>query len=346
VTTNNLAPEDDVSANAAPLLGHGALMRRLLTDIGRVADTTATVLIRGESGVGKELVARAIHHASSRRALSLVKVNCAALPADLLESELFGHERGAFTGAYRRKPGKFELAAGGTIFLDEIGDLPLTLQSKLLHVLQDGEYARVGGSEMLRSRARIIAATNCDLEAAIRAGRFRPDLYYRLNVVTLRVPALRERRDEIPTLTALFLSRFNAEYGRHVTLGRASLQLLMEYDWPGNVRQLENVLRRIVVLQNEDLLVDELGTAVRNGPAPLVEAAWASEPPRRPGPLGRSSLRELARQAAVDAERQALVEVLERVRWNRAEAARLLGLSYKGFLYKLNRCGLGPKRAG
>jgi two-component system, NtrC family, response regulator AtoC len=360
--------------NASPLVARTEATRALLVDMERVAATTATVLIRGESGVGKELVARAIHHASPRRGLPFVKVNCAALPADLLESELFGHERGAFTGAYRRKPGKFELASGGTIFLDEIAELPPALQAKLLHVLQDREFARVGGSEVLRASARVIAATNCELEAAIGARRFRSDLYYRLNVVTLRVPPLRERREEIPLLARLFLARFNAEYKRRVELAPATMALLEAYSWPGNVRELENMMRRVVVLQNEAVLVEELRALIGSAASPpratlaadrtdgKADAAEASRPtagtngqPAAPGhgpePTGEppslprwAMLRDLARRAAIDAEREALVDVLQRVQWNRAEAARVLGLSYKGLLYKLDRCGLGRKR--
>ena len=333
------------SSKTFPLVARTPVMRTLLADIERVAGTTATVLVRGESGVGKEVVARAIHVASPRRTQPLVKVNCAALPSELLESELFGHERGAFTGAYRRKPGKFELAAGGTIFLDEIGDLPLPLQAKLLHVLQDGEFARVGGSEVLRSTGRLIAATNCDLEVAMRSGRFRTDLYYRLNVVTLRVPPLRERRDEIPILVSLFLARFNTEYGRQVELGPDALALLQAHSWPGNVRELENIIRRVVVLQNARLLADELGhVEAAADAAAAVEAAPG--PPEADGTpsFERENLRRITRKAAIDAEREVLMQVLQRVQWNRAEAARLLGLSYKGLLYKLEKCGFQRKR--
>ena len=334
-------PETAGSSKTYPLVARTPAMRALLADIERVAGTTATVLLRGESGVGKEIVARAIHQSSPRRSQPLVKVNCAALPTELLESELFGHERGAFTGAYRRKPGKFELAAGGTIFLDEIGDLSLPLQAKLLHVLQDGEFARVGGSEVLRSTGRLITATNCDLEIAMRSGRFRTDLYYRLNVITLRVPPLRERREEIPILAGLFLARFNAEYGREVELGPDAIALLKAHSWPGNVRELENMIRRVVVLQNGRLLADELALS---DPAPDPEPA--PEQPQADGTpsLERANLRSAARKAALDAEREVLRQVLQRVQWNRAEAARLLGLSYKGLLYKLEKCGFHRKR--
>src|SRR5712664_415911 len=216
--------------------------------IAKIAGTDVTVLLRGESGVGKEVVARAIHNTSPRASKLLLKINCAAMPGELLESELFGHQKGAFTGAHRDKPGKFEVAHGGTLMLDEIGEMPLSLQAKLLHVLQDGESARVGGDRVIRTDVRVIAATNRDLEAAIRAGQFREDLYYRLNVIEVRVPPLRERRAEIPALVSHFMKRFQKEYGSTVDIPAATLRAFMNYAWPGNVRELENVLKRIVVL--------------------------------------------------------------------------------------------------
>src|SRR6267378_8366916 len=223
-------------------------MRAIWTIIENVADTDATVLLRGESGVGKDLVARAIHAASSRYHGPFVKVDCAAIPTGLLESELFGHETGAFTGAHRRKPGQFEYANKGTIYLDEIAELPLALQAKLLHVLQDFRFSRVGGQGMLEADIRVIAATNRDLELAMTHGEFRVDLYYRLNVVEIRIPPLRERKDEIPRLAAWFLAKFNAQYGRQKSVSPETLSRLVEYPWCGNVRELENVMRRLVVL--------------------------------------------------------------------------------------------------
>src|SRR5438093_4490366 len=229
VVKRTLDSEADYGSAYAPLFSYSARMRAIRTRIEGVADTDVTILIRGESGVGKELAARAIHLASARRAGPFVRVNCAALPAELLESELFGHEKGAFTGAYRTKPSKFELAAKGTLLLDEIGDMPLSLQAKLLHVLQDGEFVRVGGTEPLYADVRVIAATNQPLEGAIAAGRFREDLFYRLNVVTIRIPALRERPEEIPILVGMFLQRFNEQYGRHVRLSEERLKILTRY---------------------------------------------------------------------------------------------------------------------
>jgi two-component system response regulator AtoC len=332
------APSAQYVETIAPLFAGSAVMRALRATIEQVADTTATVLVRGESGVGKELAAKAIHFASPRADRPFVKVNCAALPAELLESELFGHEKGAFTGAYRRKPGKFEVASGGSILLDEIGDMPLALQAKLLHVLQDHEFARVGGSELIRADLRVIAATNRDLEDAVRHAQFREDLYYRLKVITLRVPPLRERRDEIPSLARGFVERFNAEFGRQMILDAESLRLLGTYEWPGNVRELENMMKRVVALQSEEILAEELAAV-----PPAVRPVLAVEAPPRP-----LSLRQLARRAAVEAQRDAIRDVLDRVHWNRAEAARLLNISYKGLLYKMDQCGLSrkhPRRA-
>src|SRR5205807_6250813 len=220
-----------------PLLEGSPARGEIRTLIESVADTDATVLIRGESGVGKDLVARSIHAASNRANGPFVKVNCAAIPAGLLESEFFGHEKGAFTGAHRRKPGQFEYANKGTIYLDEIAELPLVLQAKLLHVLQDFRFARVGGNAVIEVDTRVIAATNRDLEQAMARGEFREDLYYRLNVVEIRIPPLRERTEEIPLLAAHFLAKFNAQYGRTKQLSPETMARLMEHAWSGNVRE-------------------------------------------------------------------------------------------------------------
>ncbi len=305
--------------------------------VAKVAGTNTTVLLRGESGVGKEVVARAIHRASPRAHRQFLKVNCAALPSELLESELFGHERGAFTGAYRQKPGKFEAADGGTLILDEIGEMPLRLQAKLLHVLQDGEFSRVGGEKVIGTDVRLIACTNRDLEAAMRAHQFREDLYYRLNVIEIRIPPLRERREEIPGLVDHFLTRFNTQYGRKVEIPPETLRLFLEYDWPGNVRELENAVKRMVVLGTPRAVHQELAAHRARRPSVGVPAAAGI------GALGLEqpiSLKEIARQAARDAERVAIKEVLDRVHWNRAKAARLLQISYKALLYKIVQCGL------
>ena len=312
-------------------------MRAVRDMVARVATTSAAVLLTGESGVGKEVVARAIHRASPRAANQFIKVNCAALPGELLESELFGHQRGAFTGAHRDKPGKFELAEKGTILLDEIGEVPLRLQAKLLHVLQDGEFARVGGERILHTDVRVLAATNRDLPAEIAAGRFREDLYYRLNVIEIRIPPLRDRRDEIPALIDYFLETANAAYRRNVEIPPSTRRLLLDHAWPGNIRQLENVIKRVVVLGNAAGVYEELAVASKVSPvlpvpvAPAIDAA---------GPF---DLKSIARRAARDAERIAIADMLQRTRWNRAKAARLLGISYKALLYKIVDCGLATR---
>jgi transcriptional regulator with GAF, ATPase, and Fis domain len=312
-------------------------MRAIGTVIENIADTDATVLILGESGVGKDLVARAIHAASSRRGGPFVKVNCAAIPQDLLESELFGHEKGAFTGAYRRKPGQFECANRGTIYLDELGDLPLALQAKLLHVLQDFRFSRVGGHALVEVDTRVVAATNRDLEAAMARGEFREDFYYRLNVVEIKVPPLRERREEIPALASRFLARFNSQYGRQKQLMPETLARLMEYPWLGNVRELENAIRRLVVLGDGEQAIEALVTRGRNG----RNGHNGHFPAPQPAVVG-GGLKEVRRRAAREAERKALLEVLDCVSWNRSEAARILRVSYKTLLTKISECGLTP----
>ena len=331
-------------ATYAPLFELSAKMRTIKTIIEQVADTGTTAFIRGESGVGKDILARAIHSASPRRDHPFVKVNCAALPADLLESELFGHEKGAFTGAYRRKPGKFEFARSGTIFLDEIGELPVGLQAKLLHVLQDQEFCRVGGREMIRADSRVIASTNRDLEVALRQGQFREDLYYRLNVVEIHVPPLRERKEEIPFITRYFLDKFQEEYRRTVKLQPDTIALFGEYSWPGNIRELENMVRRLVVLGSTQQIHQEILARLRppQGKQSQEQAGSHEHVPSRPDlSMG---LREIARRAALEAERIAIREILDRVHWNRAQAARLLKISYKTLLFKIAACGLDTKR--
>jgi len=303
-------------------------MREIRRVIESIADTDVTVLLLGESGVGKDLVARAIHAESARRDGPLVKVNCAAIPAGLLESELFGHEKGAFTGADRCKLGQFEYANKGTIYLDEIAELPLTLQAKLLHVLQDFRFARVGGYGVIDVDTRVIAATNRDLDQAMAHGEFREDLYYRLNVVEIRIPPLRERKDEIPILASGFLARFNEQYGRNKQLSAEMLARLVEYPWSGNVRELENAIRRFVVLSDGEHAFETLVAGGRNRHPPVP----------RPASIVTKSLREIARHGAREAECKALEDVLERVRWNRAEAARILKVSYKTLLTKIKDC--------
>jgi two-component system response regulator AtoC len=307
--------------------------------VAKVAATNTTVLLRGESGVGKEIVARAVHRLSPRSSKEFLKVNCAALPGELLESELFGHEKGAFTGAYRQKPGKFELADGGTLFLDEIGETPLRLQAKLLHVLQDGEFSRVGGEKVIGTDVRLIASTNRDLEAAMRAHQFREDLYYRLNVIEVRIPPLRERREEIPGLVEHFRRKFNIQYARSIEIPPETVRLFVEYHWAGNIRELENAIKRIVVLGGARAVHQEIAGYLSRGPRPAAPPATVAVAATL-SPEGVISLKDIARQAAREAERAAIKEVLDRVHWNRAKAARLLQISYKALLYKIVQCGL------
>jgi two-component system response regulator AtoC len=315
----------------------GIRMRAVLRRIASVAPTDLTVLIRGASGTGKERAARAVWQRSARRDRPFVKVCCAALPAELFESELFGCERGAFTGAAERRKGRFEQAHTGTIFLDEISEVPVQLQPKLLQVLQDGRFARLGAPLDTSVDVRVIAATSADLEAAVAAGRLRGDLYYRLNVFSIAIPPLRERRDEILPLAKHFCARFAAELGREVPpLPDELRDLLLAHAWPGNVRELENLMRRRVVLHQDGALAAELRERIARAPAP-----------RAPGPLERFdagetptlNLKALARDAAQRAENEHIARALERTRGNRREAAKLLQISYKALLYKLRDAG-------
>jgi two-component system response regulator AtoC len=345
------------------LLGTSAQMREVHDLIKRVADTDVTVLIRGESGTGKELVARAVHHGSPRRHRPFVKVNCAALPSELLESELFGFERGAFTGAIQQKPGKFEFANQGTMFLDEISEMHLPLQAKLLQVLQDGEFARLGSREDVHVDVRVVAATNRELEVAVADGQFREDLYFRLNVVCITLPPLRQRRDEIPTLTAFFMERYSEHYNRPpVALTDETLRLFDAYDWPGNIRELENLIKRSIVLGSDESLRRELtaalaGRTLRTGPIPMLQTpaappapiqnvrhadappAVATALPVAP-PVLNGSLKDIARHAAREAERELIYRTLQQTRWNRREASEILGISYKALLYKIKEAEL------
>jgi two-component system response regulator AtoC len=337
---SRVLPKASEVAELGVLFSFNSKMRDVWEIIVQVASTTATVLIRGESGVGKDLIARAIHAMSARADGPFVKVSCAALPAALLESELFGHEKGAFTGAFRQKLGQFEYANRGTICLDEIGEMPCELQAKLLHVIQDLQFSRVGGQALIRADVRIVATTNRDLEAAISEGAFREDLYYRLNVIEIMVPPLRDRRETIPLLANSFLRRFNLEYRRDVQLSPELARQLREHSWPGNVRELENAIRRLVVMGSDRVLRE---TLARND-APLRFLPGASTPREEGRPAEDLGLKAIARRAARDAERMALLEVLERVRWNRTEAARVLKVSYKTLLSKLAENGITPTR--
>jgi two-component system response regulator AtoC len=340
------------------LLRRNEKMREVHELISRVADTDVTVLIRGESGTGKELVARGIHHASPRRDKPFVKVNCAALPSELLESELFGFERGAFTGALQHKPGKFEFANHGTMFLDEISEMQPPLQSKLLQVLQDGEFARLGGRDDVKVDVRIVTATNRDLELAVADGQFREDLFFRLNVVCITLPPLRQRRDEIPELTRLFLRQYCEHYNKPPqALASDTLRLFAEYEWPGNVRELENLIKRLVILGTDESIRRELADAIagrtlRAGPIPALQSraaaaapgaavpAVAAPVPVEASPVLIGSLKDIGRHAAREAEKELIYRTLQQTRWNRREAAEILGISYKALLYKIKEAEL------
>jgi two-component system response regulator AtoC len=353
--------------------GDSPEMQTIASVIEQVSDSDVTVLIRGESGVGKELVARAIHQRSSRKDRPFVKVNCAALPAELLESELFGHEKGAFTGAAMTRIGKFEQAHTGTIFLDEIGEMKAALQAKLLHVLQDGEFTRLGSNKAIEVDVRVVAATNRDLEQMLINGEFREDLYYRLKVIEVTVPPLRERRSEIPNLTEFFIDRYARRYNRPVRqLSLPLAQAFQTYEWPGNIRELENMIKRIVILQDESLAMRELTRVGRPQPQYAVAgvgapAAVASVSPPSvspplapvaqdepdadedsltddtPPPAGGSRLADVAKSASVKAERALIEETLNAVHWNRRRAAEQLGVSYKTLLNKIKECGIARK---
>ena len=339
------------------LFGHSERMAEVHDLIDRVADTDVTLLIRGESGTGKELVARALYASSLRRDKPFVKVNCAALPTELLESELFGFERGAFTGAIQHKPGKFEFANHGTMFLDEVGDMSFPLQAKLLQVLQDGEFARLGGKHDVKVDVRVIAATNRDLEQMVAGGQFREDLFFRLNVVCISLPPLRERREEIPILSEYFLKKYSVQYNKPYTeISQETMRLFLDHDWPGNVRELENLIKRAVVLGSDAAIGKEIARAqtVAHRPAAIMarpSAPAAVQPPpaaapRPPTPPaadrepGSYSLKDISRTAAREAERELILKMLQQTRWNRKETAAMLGISYKALLYKIKENGL------
>ncbi len=338
-STDNGATGRAATGHELPgLFSSSPRMTEIRDTIEKVATTNATVLIRGESGVGKEIAARMIFSLSHRSDKPFVKVNCAAIPHDLLESELFGYEAGAFTGAQRSKPGKFELAHGGTLFLDEIGEMHPALQAKLLHVLQDGEFARLGAKNDTAVDVRVLCATNKLLEHLVSDGRFREDLFYRINVVTVHIPPLRERRNEIAVFIGHFMEKYSAVYGRKVSpLSEEAMEALIRYSWPGNIRELENLCKRYVIVGDATQIVRELSLhaverSTESGErdaakAQTIEFPLSSEP----------SLLEIGRQAAWEAERQAIRQMLMNTRWNRREAARRLRVSYKALLNKIKQ---------
>ncbi|HZQ92968.1 MAG TPA: sigma-54 dependent transcriptional regulator [Terriglobales bacterium] len=315
-------------------------MRKIRAQIGLVASVDIPVLLLGESGTGKEILARLIHKMSPRAHRSFLKVNCAALPADLLESELFGYEPGAFTGADRSKPGKFELCNKGTFLLDEVGEMPPTLQAKLLHVLQDQQFSRLGGRSTIRVDVRVLAATNIDIQQAINERRFREDLYYRLNAFTLRIPPLRERKEEIPLLLKHMMTRIAENYATPpLAYSPALLEACQRYEWPGNLRELGNFVKRYLVLRDEGLMIAELRSGKTDMGASQNEAPAATG--QRPG-----GLKSLVRSLKDQAEEEAIRRTLDQTNWNRKTAAMMLNISYKALLYKIRQYGIeAPKNS-
>jgi two-component system response regulator AtoC len=312
-------------------------MHRIKEIIDQVANTDVTVLIQGESGVGKEVVARSIHMNSFRRDKPLVKVNCAALPSELLESELFGYEKGAFTGAYRQKLGKFELANGGTIFLDEISEMSLSLQGKLLQVLQDREFSRLGGKKDVRVDVRVLVATNKNIEESVKQGRFREDLFYRLNVVNITIPPLRERKEEIPIFVEYFLDKFSKKYQKKVNPSDKMMKTFVKHHWLGNVRELENVIQRLLVLGNEKAIIEELTSLNQNDL--ILEEKKKTALTKKTWP----SLKKVNKEATQKAEAGMILRALEMTNWNRKKAANKLNISYRALLYKIKETGLDKR---
>lgn len=323
----------DRASEPVEFVSSNPLMQRLRQTAEQVADTDAPVLILGETGSGKEVLARHIHRHSGRAARPFVKVNCAALPHDLLESELFGYERGAFSGAIRDKPGKFELAHGGSILLDEIAEMSTHLQAKLLHVLQDGEYSRLGSQRSTRVDARILASTNKPLDQAVSEGSFRQDLYFRINVIRIEVPPLRKRPEDLPLLANAFLRRYVERYGSSVrTIPPEMMAALLRHDWPGNVRELENVVRRFAILPDPEAALAEL-SKLPVAPSPMND------------PAKGMALKTITASAVDRAELEVVRRVLAETGWNRREAARRLKVSYKTLLNRLKKWRLDEDSA-
>jgi len=329
-TPERVAATPIVAEEADGFVTRNPKMRRLADIVKRVAGTDVPILIAGESGVGKEVMARYAHHHSERRDRPFLKVNCAALPQDLLESELFGYERGAFTGAITDKPGKFELAHTGTLLLDEIGEMSPLLQAKLLHVLQDGTFSRLGGRKTTRVDARVIAATNINIEEAVAKGKFREDLYFRLNVIRVDLPPLRERREDIPELCNHFIEKYREQYkSQSRELPAELMSRFVQYQWPGNIRELENFIKRFLVLPNHESFLTDFNAS---GIAAVEERVVVAPPPG-------ASLLDVSAAAADRAERELVRRVLGETRGNRKQAALKMNICYKALLNKLKRWG-------
>ncbi len=315
-------------------IGDSPRMLEVKNIIEQVADSELSVVIRGESGTGKEIVARMIHSLSARRSEPFVKVNCAAIPRDLLEAELFGYEKGAFTGAHKTKPGRFEVANKGTTFLDEIGDMPMELQSKLLQVIEQHEFVRVGGIQNIHVDVRIVCATNKDMESAIVSHQMRDDLFYRLNEVAIFLPPLRERPEDTPLLVAHFLSRYNTLYGKKFhSLSPENMGRMQGFHWPGNVRQLENIIKQVVVREDDSIIPSLLSTGSGVSSAPAYAAGWASSPT---GSAATGyALKKRVDEIVAREEKRVIAEVLQKTNWNRRKASDILEISYRSLLYKI-----------
>jgi len=325
---NNGLPPEEV------IFGQSEAMRDLRQRVEKLAGANIPVLIQGESGTGKELIARLIHLHSPWASGPLVKVNCPAIPGTLLESELFGYEKGAFTGANGTKPGRVEMAHRGTLFLDEISELEPGLQAKLLQLLQDGQFCRIGAQEDKKVEVRVVCATNRELEHEIETGSFRADLFYRINVVNLRLPRLRERSHDIPALVNYFLGHYNEKYNCRAQMPSThTMSLLERYHWPGNIRELENLIKRYVILGNEEVISSDLVSHQPEFFNPDINVD---------GPI---SLKTITRQATRELERKVILKVLQAHHWNRKQAARALSISYRALLYKIRDAGLPPKRS-
>jgi two-component system response regulator AtoC len=315
------------------IFGHSEAMHAVRERLDKIAAANVPVLIQGESGTGKDIIARMVHGMSPWKNGPYVKVNCPAIPGTLLESELFGYEKGAFTGAYGMKPGRVEMAHRGTLFLDEISELDLGLQSKLLQLLQDGQFCRIGAQEDKKVEVRVVCATNRHLEEEIDNGTFRQDLFYRINVVNLQLPPLRERRSDIAELVTYFLDYYNRKYNcRAKHLSTELMTLLQKYHWPGNIRELENLMKRYVILGNEDAISSDLVAH---------EQEYFNPDLNFEGPV---SLKKLTRQAVRELERKVILKVLQANHWNRKKAARALSISYRALLYKIRDAGLPSNR--
>jgi two-component system response regulator AtoC len=314
--------------------GPSGAMNAIRQKVQRAAGLNVPILILGESGTGKEVLARFIHSRSPWQTGPFIKVNCPAIPGTLLESELFGFEKGAFTGAIASKPGRIEMASTGTLFLDEIAELDASLQAKLLHVLQDGIFTHIGGQEEIRMNARVVCATNRKLEAEIGSGAFRSDLFYRINVISITLPCLRERRDDIPVLVEYLRDKFNRRFQREVApVSRETLSYLVQREWPGNVRELENCIQRYVILGSEEAFYPD-----------RAEKKTSFYSTFEPGEDGKIPLKRISQQVTRRMERDLILKVLQANHWNRRKTAEVLKISYRALLYKVRQAGLPAKR--